>query len=167
MSLEAVSYPFTLDRQAIEGYIPHRGDIFVCRQLEVTGPHDFNGIANWSLDNALIRGHFPGLPVVPGVMLIETVSQLAGAGLLSGDPYARSLKGNNIGVLASVRKCSFTRPIFPNVDVHFLIHCRQMGPAAVQVTATVSVAGVEAAQLESLMIYTDKDQMQSALGAAV
>ena len=165
MSPEAISYPFSLDRLAIEKYIPHRGDIFACHRLEVIGPHDFKGIANWSVDNALIRGHFPGLPVVPGVMLIEAASQLAGAGLLSGDPYARSLNGNNIGVLASVRKCSFIRPVLPNADVHFSIHCRQMGAAAVQVTAIVSVAGADVAQLESLMIYTDKAQILSALNA--
>jgi len=165
MSTESISYPFTLDRAAIEKLLPHRGDIFVCRQLDVIGPHDFAGIANWPLDNALIRGHFPGLPVVPGVMLIETLSQLAGAGLLSGDPYARSLKGNNIGVLASVRKCTFTRPVLPGMDVHFAIHCRQMGPAAVQVSATASAAGMDVAQLETLMIYTDKDQLESALKA--
>jgi 3-hydroxyacyl-[acyl-carrier-protein] dehydratase len=95
------------------------------------------------------------------------MSQLAGAGLLSGDPYARSLKGNNIGVLASVRKCTFARPVVPNADVKFTIHCRQMGPAAVQVTATASLAGTEVAQLETLMVYAEKDQIHAVLNGSI
>lgn len=84
-------FPFTLDRQAIEKLLPHRGPIFACKQLIAKGPRSFTGIANWPLDNAVIEGHFPGFPLVPGVMLIESVTQLAGAGLLSADAYARSL----------------------------------------------------------------------------
>jgi 3-hydroxyacyl-[acyl-carrier-protein] dehydratase len=166
MTSELISYPFSLNRQAIEKLLPHRGDIFVCQHLDVLGPHDFTGLANWPLENALIQGHFPGLPVVPGVMLIESMAQLAGAGLLGGDPYTRSLKGNYLGVLATIRKCVFSRPVLPNTDVKFSIHCRQMGPMAVLVAAKVSVNDREVAQLEALMVYTDKSQMLSALAAS-
>jgi 3-hydroxyacyl-[acyl-carrier-protein] dehydratase len=165
MTTELIRYPFPLTRQEIEKFIPHRGEIFACQSLEVSGPHDFNGVASWPLGNALIQGHFPGMPVVPGVMLIEAMAQLAGAGLLSGDPYSRSLKGNNIGVLAAVRKCSFTRPVLPDTPVHFSIHCRQMGAMAVQVTASVRVGNAEVAQLDALMAYADRDQLLAALAA--
>ena len=157
-------FPFTLDRQAIEQLLPHRGPIFACKQLIAKAPRSFTGTANWPLNNAVIEGHFPGYPLVPGVMLIESVTQLAGAGLLSADDYARSLPSDRIGVLASVRRCAFKRPVLPEQDVIFEITCRQIGTDAVQITAQALVAGIEVAQLETLMVYADRKQLGTAMG---
>ncbi|MDR7306111.1 FabA/FabZ family ACP-dehydratase [Rhodoferax saidenbachensis] len=158
MRLPIPEFPFTLDRQAIESLLPHRGPIFACRQLIARGPRTYSATAHWALDNALIQGHFPGYPLVPGVMLIESVTQLAGAGLLSADAYVQSLSGDRIGILASVRRCSFKRPVLPEQDVNFEITCRQIGDAAVQINAQALVEGLEVAQLETLMVYADRSQ---------
>jgi 3-hydroxyacyl-[acyl-carrier-protein] dehydratase len=159
MTEEILDYPFCLGRPEIEKLLPHRGDIFVCRNLIVAGPHDFKGYANWPLENALIQGHFPGFHVVPGVLLIETMAQLAGAGMLAGDPYVRSLTGDLIGVLAAIRKCTFRQPVHPGCDVEFVIKCRQMAPMAVQVVAQVNANGVGVAELDILMLYTSRQQL--------
>jgi 3-hydroxyacyl-[acyl-carrier-protein] dehydratase len=158
------NWPLTLDRQAIEELLPHRGPIFACKQLIARGPRVYTAIANWSLDNAIVQGHFPGFPLVPGVMLIEAVTQLAGAGLLSADAYVQSLPSDRIGVLASVRRCAFKRPVLPEQDVTFEITCRQIGADAVQVSAQALVEGIEVAQLETLMVYADKLHFSAAMG---
>jgi len=157
-------YPFTLDRAGIEAVLPHRGDIFACDRLVIHGTHSYTGYARWHSDNRILAGHFPGLPIVPGVLLIEGLAQLAGAGLLAGgDPYLKSLVGDWVGVLASVRNCRFTSPVRPNVDVEFIIQCRQMGPLAVQVTASVSATDVAVGQLEILLAYASNEQISAAL----
>lgn len=166
MNNEIPDYPFSLQRQALENLLPHRGDIFACEQLVVHGPHNFTGQASWPLDNNVIRGHFPGLPVVPGVLLIEAMAQLAGAGLLSGDPYVRSLPGDKIGVLASIRRCAFTYPVAPQRIVEFEIQCRQVGPLAVQVSSKAHVHNTVVAELEALIAYADKSQLLAVLGQA-
>jgi hypothetical protein len=51
----------------------------------------------------------------------------------------------------------------PNVDVEFIIQCRQMGPLAVQVTASVSAADVAVGQLEILLAYASNEQISAAL----
>ena len=157
-------FPFTLDRKAIEKLLPHRGPIFACKQLIARGPRAYTAIANWPLDNAVVQGHFPGYPLVPGVMLIESVTQLAGAGLLSADPYVQSLPSERIGVLASVRRCAFKRPVLPEQNVTFEITCRQIGADAVQVIAQALVEGIEVAQLETLMVYADRTQFSASIG---
>lgn len=157
------AFPFTLDRQAIEQLLPHRGPIFACKQLIAKGPRSYTATAHWPLDNAMIQGHFPGYPLVPGVMLIEALTQLAGAGLLSADAYVQSLPGERIGVLASVRRCAFKRPVLPEQDVTFEITCRQIGTDAVQVSAQAFVEGIEVAQLETLVAYVDTNQLPAAL----
>jgi 3-hydroxyacyl-[acyl-carrier-protein] dehydratase len=160
-------FPFTLNRQAIEQLLPHRGPIFACKQLIARGPRVYTAIANWPIDNAIVQGHFPGFPLVPGVMLIEAVTQLAGAGLLVADAYTQSLPSERIGVLASVRRCAFKRPVLPEQDVTFEISCRQIGVDAVQVSAHALVEGIEVAQLETLMVYADKLSFSTAMGLSV
>lgn len=151
-----LAFPFTLNRTAIECLLPHRGPIFACQQLVALGPRAYTATARWSTDNAIIQGHFPGDPIVPGVMLIEAATQLAGAGLLSADAYSRTLAGDRVGVLANVRRCAFKRPVRPEQDVVFAIQCRQIGEAAVQISAQASVDGEEVAQLETLMVYAER-----------
>jgi 3-hydroxyacyl-[acyl-carrier-protein] dehydratase len=90
-------YPMLLQRADMAALLPHRGAIFVCETLCIEGPHQFHGTARWPQDNAIIQGHFPGLPIVPGVMLIESMAQFAGAGLLAGDPYVKTLPEDSIG----------------------------------------------------------------------
>jgi 3-hydroxyacyl-[acyl-carrier-protein] dehydratase len=113
-------FPFTLDRQAIEQLLPHRGPIFACKQLIAHGPRAYT-----------------------------------------------ALSSERIGVLASVRRCAFKRPVQPEHDVTFEITCRQIGADAVQVNAQALVDGIEVAQLETLMVYADKAQFSAAMGWSV
>jgi len=162
MSDFSYDYPIALDRSEIEQLIPHRGAIFVCQQLTIDGPHDYRGVARWSADNAIVDGHFPGMPIVPGVMLIEAMAQLAGAGMLRGDPYVQTLPQASVGVLAGVRNCWFKAPVLPETDVTFQIHCRQIAPVVVQVSGQVSVDGVDAAKLDVVIAYAPREQLFAA-----
>ncbi|MBV8047878.1 MAG: 3-hydroxyacyl-ACP dehydratase [Paludibacterium sp.] len=152
-------YPIALTRSDIEAVLPHRGDIFFCQRLTIDGPHHFSGVARWSGDNPLIRGHFPGMPVVPGVMLIEAAAQLAGAGLLVGDPYVKTLPAASVGVLAGVRNGWFKAAVRPETDVAFAIQCRQLAPALVQVNAQITVGDSEAARVEFSLAYVPSEQV--------
>lgn len=164
MTDESIDYPTALDRQAISELLPHRGDIFACQSLVVDGPRTFTGAASWPLESSLIQGHFPGLPVVPAVMLIEASAQLAGAGLLAGDPYVRSLPKDLVGVIATIRKCVFSKPVLPESQIEYSIQCRQMGPLAVQVVSTAKFKDAQIAQFDFLMVYVPRDQLLAALG---
>jgi len=159
MSDNDYQYPIRLQRGDIEQVLPHRGAIFVCERLTIEGPHQFHGVASWPNDNAVIQGHFPGMPIVPGVMLIESMAQFAGAGLLAGDPYVKTLPQDSVGVLAAVRNCWFKQPVLPEQDVEFFILCRQMAPLLVQVNARVNVAELEVAKLEIALAYAPRKQL--------
>ena len=122
---------------------------FVDRITELTPGKTIRGFKNVSMSEPYFSTHFPRFPVLPGVIIIEAMAQLAGAGLLAGDPYVRSLSGDLLGVLASVRKCVFKHPVLPERDVHYTIQCRQMAPMAVQVAASVSAPRTEASHCEA------------------
>lgn len=166
MSDQGYAYPMQLQRGDIEQLLPHRGAIFVCQRLTIEGPHQFHGTASWPHDHAVIEGHFPGMPIVPGVLLIETMAQLAGAGLLAGDPYVKTLPEDSVGVLAAVRNCWFKQPVLPGQQVEFAIQCRQMAPLLVQVSAQVKVAEQDVAKLEVALAYAPRSQLQAASSAS-
>jgi len=162
------SYPICLSSDQITRYLPHRGEALFAQQIEIHRNNRFNGIARWSAHSKLLEGHFPNFPVVPGVMVIEALAQLAGVGLLVADPATQALKGQRLGVLASIRKATFKRPILPDVDVFYQIECRHMSDNAVNVSSEVLLApeqphslekAINVAKLDVLMISTEFHKM--------
>lgn len=162
---ESLSYPMQFDADGVAGLLPHRGEMQLVRSLTVLDHNHFQGHARWAPDCVTLQGHFPGLPLVPGVMLVELVAQVAGAGMLAGSPFARRLTGDYLGVLASIRKCSFKRPVLPGEDVLADVHTRPMSETAASVSAVVSVNGQEAAQIDILVINTPRQSVEEGIRA--
>ena len=156
-------FPVTLDLPAIQAVLPHRGEILFVRRVVLLTPEHFVGEACWSSQLQVLQGHFPGLPVVPGVFLIEAVAQVAGAGMLVGDDRVAGMAADQVGVLAGVRKCSFKRPVAADTEVRIEVHTRQMSPLAASVTGVVSDSGGELASVEILILKTPRAQL--ALGS--
>jgi 3-hydroxyacyl-[acyl-carrier-protein] dehydratase len=157
-------YPIVLDAEAVGRLLPHRGEMRFIEQLTVLAHNHYQGIVRWSPDSAILQGHFPGLPLVPGVLLVEAVAQVAGAGMLAGDPYVRSMGKELIGVLAGIRRCSFRRPVLPGEAVTAEVRCRQMAEAAVIASGSLVVADGEAASVEIFIVNSSREALTSRLG---
>lgn len=162
---ETLAYPFHLDAEGVYRLLPHRGDMQLVESLTVLDHDHYQARARWSPEGAILRGHFPGLPLVPGVMLVELVAQVAGAGMRAGSPAARRLGGDYLGMLAGIRKCSFKRPVLPLETVAVDVHTRPMSETAASVTAVLSVDGQEAAQVEILVINSPRQAVLDGLAA--
>jgi 3-hydroxyacyl-[acyl-carrier-protein] dehydratase len=160
---EAINYPIHLDRTTILGLLPHRGEMQLVQDIVVLDHNHYQGRACWTADSAVLQGHFPGLPLVPGVLLVELVAQIAGAGMLAGSPAARRLEGAYVGMLASIRKCSFKRPVLPGDTVLAEVHTRPMSDTAASVNAMLTVDGAEAAQIDILLINVPRSDFEQGL----
>ena len=161
MTPETLTYPFTLDAAAIRQLLPHRDPIAAIHCATVLAHDHYTGTACWPASHPLLQGHFPGCPVVPGVMLLEAAAQLAGAGLLAGDPVARALGPDHLGMLTAIRKCFFKTPVLPEQTVTYDVHCRRMADTAVIVTASAQVAGKEVANMEFMVAHVPHGQLQA------
>ncbi|MGZ5179244.1 MAG: 3-hydroxyacyl-ACP dehydratase FabZ family protein [Ramlibacter sp.] len=154
-----LSYPIELGQKEISRVLPHRGEILFVRSLTVLEHDRFQGHALWPDDLPILQGHFPGMPIVPGVFLIEAVAQVAGAGMLVGDPYARSMGAGFVGVLAGVRKCSFKRPVLAGEAVVIDATSRQMSSTGALVTGKVTVHGDEVATVEIFVVNVPRGSL--------
>lgn len=97
-----------LDINLIQKILPHRYPfLFVDKIIEVNDKRVV-GIKNVSIGEPFFQGHFPGHPIMPGVLIIEAMAQVGGVGALN--------MKDNIGKLAyflSINNARFRKPVLP------------------------------------------------------
>lgn len=110
----------TLSITQIREILPHRYPmLLVDRVLEITAD-EVVAEKLVSANEPFFVGHFPEIPIMPGVLMIEALAQAAGIGVRYNDPEARSRDL----VLAGVNRCRFRRPVVPG-DV-LTLHTRNL-----------------------------------------
>jgi len=97
----------------IQQIIPHRYPmLLVDRILEIEPLKRAVGIKNVTIDEPFFAGHFPGKPVMPGVLLLEAMAQVGGVAML----YPEENRGK-IAYFAGMDNVKFRRPVVPGDQV--------------------------------------------------
>ena len=78
-----------MDIQGIRDILPHRYPMLLVDQIEELEPERVVGIKNVTINEPFFVGHFPEFPVMPGVLIIEAMAQVAGVLVLSQIPDRR------------------------------------------------------------------------------
>lgn len=104
-----------MDIQALMALIPHRYPfLLVDRIVDICGDESAIGIKNVSANEPQFTGHFPGRPIMPGVLLIEGMAQTAGAicALAMGLTQEKT-----IVYFMTIDQAKFRRPVVPGDQV--------------------------------------------------
>ena len=105
--------------EEIKKLIPHRDPFLFVDQCKIVEAGK-KGISEkfFSKDEYFFRGHFPDNPIVPGVIIVESMAQTAG--IVVSHQY-RDIQDKSV-LFMSVNKAKFRKPIFPNQNIRFEVN---------------------------------------------
>ena len=102
-----------LNKKEIENLLPHREPMLLIDELhDIKKLASATGVVNVKKDSFFVQGHFPGNPVMPGVLIVESFGQAAAALTASG--IDKSTYENKLVFLMGVEKARFRNPVIPD-----------------------------------------------------
>jgi len=125
----------TIDIEEIERIIPHRYPfLLVDRVIEIEEGRRGVGIKNVTANEWFFEGHFPGRKIMPGVLIVEALAQVAAVTLLRGADT-----GGKLPLFGGIEQLRFRRPVVPGDQLRLEFELEKMrGPVGKgRVRATV------------------------------
>ncbi len=142
-----------LDITAIQAILPHRYPfLLIDRVLEITPRERIVAVKNVSVNEPFFNGHFPGFPIMPGVLQIEAIAQAGGALLLSEVPDRES----KLMVFRAIENAKFRRAVVPGDQLRIEVKVLQWRQTVVRMQGTVHVDGQLACEATVSCAMTDR-----------
>lgn len=110
------------------------------------------GIKNVTANEPFFMGHFPDFPVMPGVLIIEAMAQVAGVLVLKSIPDRHS----KLVLLASVEQAKFRRPVLPGDQLRIEMKLTRRKASVAKMYGTATVNGNVVAEAELMCKLADK-----------
>lgn len=134
----------------IQAIIPHRYPfLLVDRIIEVEPMKRAVGIKNVTINEEFFQGHFPGKPIMPGVLLLEAMAQVGGIAMLMSEEFRGKL-----AVFAGMDRVKFRRPVVPGDQVRMVSEVIKMRGNMGKIWAEAFVDGDLVAEGEFLFALT-------------
>ena len=107
----------TADIAEIMRLLPHRYPfLLIDRVIDMDGDRSATGVKNVTVNEPYFQGHFPGNPVMPGVLLIEGMAQTAGALCMR---FLGEFENPPLVYFMAIDKARFRRPVVPGDTIHY------------------------------------------------
>ena len=154
MTTETAPAP-TLPMEAadIMRILPHRYHfLLVDRIVELEPGRRVLGIKQVTANEPQFTGHFPGRPIMPGVLMVEALAQTAGVAILVVDEYR-----GKVGLFAGIDECRFRRMVVPGDTLRMEVTVEKLRGMFSRVSGVATVDG-EVAVEATLSIIFPRDQ---------
>ncbi len=137
----------SMDINEIMAYLPHRYPfLLIDRVVECVVGERLVAIKNVSVNEPFFNGHFPGYPVMPGVLILEAMAQAAGIlGFRTNDTKPDA---NNIYLFVGIDKARFRQQVMPGDQLRIEIELNRVVRGMWQFGAVATVDGKRAASCE-------------------
>jgi len=146
----------TADIARIMQLLPHRYPfLLIDRIIDMDGDTSATGIKNVTINEPFFNGHFPGAPVMPGVLLIEAMAQTCGGLVINS--LGKEHEGKLVYFM-SIDKARFRRPVQPGDVVHFPVTQIQKRSRVWRFKALAQVNGKTVAEAEISAMLMSKPQ---------
>ena len=142
-----------MDIGRILDVIPHRYPfLLVDRIIEVEGTRRIVGIKNVTINEPFFQGHFPGHPIMPGVLIIEAMAQVGGFLLMGAVDDAK----NKVVYFMSIDNVKFRRPVVPGDQLRTELEMIQHRGRTCRMRGTAYVDGNLVAEAEFMARVVDR-----------
>tara|TARA_Y100000590_G_scaffold460629_1_gene620364 strand:- start:2022 stop:2477 length:456 start_codon:yes stop_codon:yes gene_type:complete len=145
----------SIDKKKIESLLPHREPMLLIDKLiNIVHLKSATAIVNVKKDSFFVQGHFPGQPVMPGVLIVEAFGQAAAALTAYGvDPKEYE---NKLVYLMSVEKARFRNPVLPDCELHLDIEAVRSHGRVWKYKGIAKVNGTKMAEAEWAATIVDR-----------
>ena len=133
--------------------LPHRYPILlVDRILEIEPGARVVALKNVTANEPFFQGHFPGYPVMPGVLIVEAMAQAGCVMMLSGvaDPQ------NKVPFFAGIDRCKFRRPVVPGDQLRLELEVVRQRGASCKLQGLALVGEELAAEAEIMAVLGER-----------
>ena len=133
--------------------LPHRYPfLLVDRVVELEPKKRVVGIKNVTINEPFFQGHFPGHPIMPGVLIIEAMAQVGGVLLLGSMDNA----GEKVVYFMSLDNVKFRRPVKPGDQLRFELEMLQIRGMMCRMQGVAKVDGEVVCEAEMSAMVRDK-----------
>jgi 3-hydroxyacyl-[acyl-carrier-protein] dehydratase len=133
--------------------LPHRYPmLLIDRILEIEPGQRIVGLKNVSANEQFFQGHFPGAPVMPGVLIVEAMAQCSAVLILRDIPD----RDEKLFLFGGVDKARFRKPVVPGDQLRMECEVLQRRSNTVKVKGTATVDGNVVAEAEMLSIMVER-----------
>jgi UDP-3-O-[3-hydroxymyristoyl] N-acetylglucosamine deacetylase / 3-hydroxyacyl-[acyl-carrier-protein] dehydratase len=142
-----------LDIEEIMKVLPHRYPfLLVDRVLEIEDGKRIVGVKNVTINEPFFQGHFPGHPIMPGVLIIEAMAQVGGMLLMGSVPD----RENKVVYFTSLNNVKWRRPVKPGDQLRFELELLQVRGMMCKMSGVAKVDGQVVAEAEMGAVVRDK-----------
>ena len=128
----------SLDITEIQAILPHRYPfLLIDRVIEIERKKRIVAIKNVTVNEPYFVGHFPGYPIMPGVLMVEAIAQTGGALLLTEIPD----RDSKLMVFTSIENARFRRPVTPGDQLRIEVTVLNWRTRVVKMGGTITVDG--------------------------
>jgi 3-hydroxyacyl-[acyl-carrier-protein] dehydratase len=159
MSETPVSTLGSADIMRLMQILPHRYPfLLIDKIIEIDGDNSATGIKNVTINEPHFSGHFPGKPIMPGVLIIEAMAQTAGALAL----YARGVESQALVYFMSIDGAKFRKPVVPGDQLRIHVKKIKRRGGLMKYACEAMVDGVKVAEAEVTAMLIDQHETAAA-----
>jgi 3-hydroxyacyl-[acyl-carrier-protein] dehydratase len=141
-----------LDVQEISQLLPHRYPMLMVDRIVEISADSIVGLKNVTVNEPHFTGHFPGFPVMPGVLIIEAMAQVAGILVGKLAPHTRG----KVMFLASVDEAKFRKPVVPGDQLRIEMKMLRLKHTVAKMQGLATVDGQVVAEATLMCKLTDR-----------